>query len=216
MVNRTDRFFFNFLNPATNWLRLFFEDQNFRGFETHSCLLLLLLIRSLLLCCPSWFSVLGARWPAAAAVRQFPSRLLLPWLLTAFLDRLRHLLFGFAYGRPLRPSLPLPLQSVRPHHVHSIPPRKSIHQATLFVEKYHANKELQFLIEDLKAGNLSALQLLEDDGDWDKTQFWAVMKFLQQSARFEEIPEVPIFVLFSFFAFFIDDENSGVSQQIDV
>lgn len=46
------------------------------------------------------------------------------------------------------------------------------------------------MIEDLKAGNLSALQLLADDGDWDKTQFWAVMKFLQQSARFEEIPEV--------------------------
>lgn len=37
---------------------------------------------------------------------------------------------------------------------------------------------------------MSALQLFEDDGDWDKTQFWAVMKFLQQSARFEEIPEV--------------------------
>ncbi|KAJ8444657.1 hypothetical protein Cgig2_023720 [Carnegiea gigantea] len=32
--------------------------------------------------------MLAARWPAAAAVRRFPSRLILPWLLAALLDRL--------------------------------------------------------------------------------------------------------------------------------
>ncbi|KAJ8444050.1 hypothetical protein Cgig2_030907 [Carnegiea gigantea] len=42
-------------------------------------------------------SVLGARWPAAAAVRRFPSRLLLPCLLAALLDRL--LLAFFSLSR---------------------------------------------------------------------------------------------------------------------
>ena len=46
--------------------------------------------------------MLGARWPAAVAVRRFPSRLLLPWLPAALLDRL--LLAFFSLTRAHLPS----------------------------------------------------------------------------------------------------------------
>ncbi|KAJ8422252.1 hypothetical protein Cgig2_003816 [Carnegiea gigantea] len=68
-------------------------------------LVLLLLIRSLLFCCPSRFSVLGARRPAAAGVRRFPSRLLFPWLLAALLDRLLLAFFSLTLAHLLSPAL---------------------------------------------------------------------------------------------------------------
>lgn len=97
------------------------------------------------------------------------------------------------FSKPYKnPKLPLPSHS---HHTNpsltlSLTPRKSIKQTTLFVENYHVTQNIQSLIVKLKRGNLSPLQVLEDDGDWNKTLFWAVVKFLKQNSRFEEISKV--------------------------
>ncbi|KAJ8438387.1 hypothetical protein Cgig2_006305 [Carnegiea gigantea] len=48
---------------------------------------------------------LRARWPAAAAMRRFPSRLLLPWLLAALLDRLLLAFFSLTRAHLLSSAL---------------------------------------------------------------------------------------------------------------
>ncbi|KAL9240085.1 hypothetical protein vseg_014345 [Gypsophila vaccaria] len=90
-----------------------------------------------------------------------------------------------SFSHPKNPSL----ISVNPHF-HPNSPLKSPKKTTKFGESYHFTPQIHSISKGLKGGNLSALQLLKNDGDWSKTKFWDVIEFLQQSNKFHEIVEV--------------------------
>ncbi|RVW64161.1 Pentatricopeptide repeat-containing protein, chloroplastic [Vitis vinifera] len=64
---------------------------------------------------------------------------------------------------------------------------------TLLVETLHENERLGVLIQKLSNKASSPLQLLRDDGDWNKQHFWAVIRFLKDASRSSEI--LPVFHL---------------------
>ncbi|GAB4844048.1 hypothetical protein Ancab_014012 [Ancistrocladus abbreviatus] len=91
----------------------------------------------------------------------------------------------------IKPSAPFPLTKSHASQPHSSnllknsPRRKKLHAETT------GNRRVESLIRKLNENDSkSPLQLLRDDGDWSKDQFWAVIKFLKQRSRFDEIPQV--------------------------
>ncbi|OMO55502.1 hypothetical protein COLO4_35959 [Corchorus olitorius] len=78
----------------------------------------------------------------------------------------------------LRPSPPGPHGSSSKTHT------------TLLVETYHQHRQLRALIEKLEKEDSCPLQMLRDDGDWTKDNFWAVIRFLRRASRFHEILQV--------------------------
>ncbi|KAG4163007.1 hypothetical protein ERO13_D01G146401v2, partial [Gossypium hirsutum] len=66
----------------------------------------------------------------------------------------------------------------------------------LLVETYHQHCRLRALIEKLEKEGSCPMQILGDDGDWTKNDFWAAIKFLRHAFRSNEILQVPFFFLF--------------------
>ncbi|KAK8338188.1 hypothetical protein V6Z12_A09G233600 [Gossypium hirsutum] len=58
---------------------------------------------------------------------------------------------------------------------------------TLLVETYHHHRRLRALIEKLEKEGSCPMQILGDDGDWTKNDFWAAVKFLRHAFRSNEI-----------------------------
>ncbi|KAG4158201.1 hypothetical protein ERO13_D02G105900v2 [Gossypium hirsutum] len=50
---------------------------------------------------------------------------------------------------------------------------------TLLVETYHQHRRLRALIEKLVKEGSCPMQILGDDGDWTKNDFWAAVKFFR-------------------------------------
>ncbi|KAB2014400.1 hypothetical protein ES319_D09G222300v1 [Gossypium barbadense] len=61
---------------------------------------------------------------------------------------------------------------------------------TLLVETYHHHRRLRALIEKLEKEGSCPMQILGDDGDWTKNDFWAAVKFLRHAFRSNEILQV--------------------------
>ncbi|KAJ4955225.1 hypothetical protein NE237_012008 [Protea cynaroides] len=61
---------------------------------------------------------------------------------------------------------------------------------TLLVETFHENQWLKTLLGKLSRKNSNPLQILQDDGDWSKDHFWAVMKFLKETSRSKDALQV--------------------------
>ncbi|XWS09249.1 hypothetical protein CRYUN_Cryun40dG0069800 [Craigia yunnanensis] len=78
----------------------------------------------------------------------------------------------------LRPSPPAPHSSSSKTHT------------TLLVETYHHHRSLKALLERLEKEDSCPLQILRDDGDWTKENFWAVIRFLRHASRSNEILQV--------------------------
>ncbi|KAK8314600.1 hypothetical protein V6Z11_D01G181400 [Gossypium hirsutum] len=57
----------------------------------------------------------------------------------------------------------------------------------LLVETYHQHCRLRALIEKLEKEGSCPMQILGDDGDWTKNDFWAAIKFLRHAFRSNEI-----------------------------
>ncbi|XP_028118672.1 pentatricopeptide repeat-containing protein At4g14190, chloroplastic [Camellia sinensis] len=94
------------------------------------------------------------------------------------------------------PSSPLHLKRNSHHHHHHQTPKhvnprnNSRKQTTPFVDTFHENKDLKTLLEKLKKRGSDPLQILKDDGDWTKDHFWAVLRFLLESSRSKDVPQV--------------------------
>ncbi|KAL4186437.1 hypothetical protein AMTRI_Chr09g33870 [Amborella trichopoda] len=67
-------------------------------------------------------------------------------------------------------------------------PQDSKHRA-LLVQNFFQTQQLLDLIEKIKGG-IDPLKLLRDEGDWNKDQFWAVMKLLKETSRMKEAMQV--------------------------
>ncbi|XP_052489878.1 uncharacterized protein LOC105793990 [Gossypium raimondii] len=63
---------------------------------------------------------------------------------------------------------------------------------TLLVETYHQHRRLRALIEKLEKEGSCPMQILGDDGDWTKNDFWAAVKFLRHAFRSNEILKVEL------------------------
>ncbi|TYG61373.1 hypothetical protein ES288_D07G142800v1 [Gossypium darwinii] len=63
---------------------------------------------------------------------------------------------------------------------------------TLLVETYHQHRRLRALIEKLEKEGSCPMQILGDDGDWTKNDFWAAVKFLRHAFRSNEILQVEL------------------------
>ncbi|KAF8393960.1 hypothetical protein HHK36_020162 [Tetracentron sinense] len=72
----------------------------------------------------------------------------------------------------------------------STPPSNSTKHTTLLLETFHKNQTVKALIEKLHEKDSNPLQILKDEGDWSKDQFWAVIRFLQQTSRSKEVLQV--------------------------
>ena len=86
----------------------------------------------------------------------------------------------------LRPSPPAPHSSSSKTHT------------TLLVETYHHHRRLKALLERLEKDSCP-LQILRDDGDWTKDNFWAVIRFLRHASRSNEILQVRFLFALSLF-----------------
>ncbi|KAK8313836.1 hypothetical protein V6Z12_D01G135900 [Gossypium hirsutum] len=60
----------------------------------------------------------------------------------------------------------------------------------LLVETYHQHRRLMALIEKPENEGSCPMQILGDDGDWTKNDFWATVKFLKHAFRSNEILQV--------------------------
>ncbi|KAM1142689.1 hypothetical protein ACFX2B_031296 [Malus domestica] len=63
----------------------------------------------------------------------------------------------------------------------------STKHTTLLVETFHEHQRLKDLLVKVTTEDCCPLQLLADDGDWTKDQFWAVITFLNNASRSKEI-----------------------------
>ncbi|XP_030533883.1 pentatricopeptide repeat-containing protein At4g14190, chloroplastic isoform X2 [Rhodamnia argentea] len=63
------------------------------------------------------------------------------------------------------------------------------HRAVL-VEAFHEHRRLNSLLQRLSEKGSCPLRMLEDDGDWTRDQFWAVVKSLRHASRSLEILKV--------------------------
>ncbi|KAF2318081.1 hypothetical protein GH714_041421 [Hevea brasiliensis] len=61
---------------------------------------------------------------------------------------------------------------------------------TLLVESYHEHRRLKVLLAKLNKKGSCPLEMLQDDGDWSKEHFWAVIRFLKLSSRSKEVLQV--------------------------
>ncbi|TXG75170.1 hypothetical protein ES332_1Z009800v1 [Gossypium tomentosum] len=55
----------------------------------------------------------------------------------------------------------------------------------LLVETYHQHCRLRALIEKLEKEGSCPMQILGDDGDWTKNDFWAAIKFLRHALQIQ-------------------------------
>ncbi|KAK6914297.1 Pentacotripeptide-repeat region of PRORP [Dillenia turbinata] len=72
----------------------------------------------------------------------------------------------------------------------TIPVENSTKQTTLLVESFHQHQRLDAILDKLRNNNSNPSQLLKDYGDWDKLEFWAVVKFLRQFSCSHQIIQV--------------------------
>ncbi|KAF5744336.1 pentatricopeptide repeat-containing protein [Tripterygium wilfordii] len=78
-------------------------------------------------------------------------------------------------------------------HAPALVPESADHstkQTTLLVEAFHEKQRLKDLLERLNMKDSSPLQILQDEGDWPKEHFWAVIRFLRHASRAKEILQV--------------------------
>ncbi|XP_057988125.1 pentatricopeptide repeat-containing protein At4g14190, chloroplastic isoform X2 [Hevea brasiliensis] len=73
---------------------------------------------------------------------------------------------------------------------HTIPQDNSTKHKTLLVESYHEHRRLKVLLAKLNKKGSCPLEMLQDDGDWSKEHFWAVIRFLKLSSRSKEVLQV--------------------------
>lgn len=66
--------------------------------------------------------------------------------------------------------------------------QKTQNKSSSEARRYNQSLKRASFIENLKERrNLDPLEMLTEDGDWSREQFWDVSKFLRQSARTTEI-----------------------------
>ncbi|KAJ7957279.1 Pentatricopeptide repeat-containing protein [Quillaja saponaria] len=82
------------------------------------------------------------------------------------------------------------ISSVQPSLPVAISDNNSTKHITLLVEAYHEHKRLNTLLEKLEKKDSSPSQILREDGDWCKNHFWAVIRFLKNASRSNEILQV--------------------------
>ncbi|XP_028759560.1 pentatricopeptide repeat-containing protein At4g14190, chloroplastic [Neltuma alba] len=82
------------------------------------------------------------------------------------------------------------LSPVRISRTDTFSQRASLQHKTLLVETYHEHRILKSLLRKLQQQDSSPLRILEEDGDWSKDQFWAVVRFLKHASRSKEILQV--------------------------
>ena len=63
-------------------------------------------------------------------------------------------------------------------------------QTAPLVENFNEHQSLRDLLGRLSNTNSCPLQILSDDGDWTKDQFWAVIRFLTHASRPHQILQV--------------------------
>ncbi|CAH2079256.1 unnamed protein product [Thlaspi arvense] len=63
--------------------------------------------------------------------------------------------------------------------------------SSLLSDSYHHHRFLNSLLRRLELPGSCPLRLFQEDGDWSKDQFWAVIRFLRNSSRPHEI--LPVF-----------------------
>ncbi|KAF4357074.1 pentatricopeptide repeat-containing protein At4g14190, chloroplastic-like [Cannabis sativa] len=66
-------------------------------------------------------------------------------------------------------------------------PNKNTQHTTLLVDTFHEHRILKNLFNKLDKTDSCPLQLLKQDGDWTKQNFWAVVTFLRHHSRSLEI-----------------------------
>ncbi|KDP32571.1 hypothetical protein JCGZ_13121 [Jatropha curcas] len=99
-------------------------------------------------------------------------------------------------GKHSRISIALPAAFVEKSASH-LPAASAIPQdddstkhKTLLMESYHEHQKLKILLAKLNMKGSCPLQILHDDGDWSKDQFWFTIRFLKHSFRSEEVLQV--------------------------
>ena len=75
-----------------------------------------------------------------------------------------------------------------PHHAN--PQDTPSDHTTLLVESFHQHRMLNALREKLQKKGSCPLQILQEDGDWSKDRFWAVVRYLKLSSRSTDILQV--------------------------
>nr|XP_043611038.1 pentatricopeptide repeat-containing protein At4g14190, chloroplastic [Erigeron canadensis] len=77
--------------------------------------------------------------------------------------------------------------STKPHHYKVVPHK----QNTLQIQDFQQNWTLKrTLFEKLKHKDSNPVQILEQDGDWSKDLFWAVVGFLNQTSKSNHVLQV--------------------------
>ena len=103
--------------------------------------------------------------------------------------------YGFLFPVTLKFSNPTkPFSSLRSNSSSSSDPH-----TTLLVETFHDHRGFKTLLKRLTREGSCPLRMLEEDGDWTKDHFWAVVRFLTKASRANEIPQV----LSSFIALYL-------------
>ncbi|XP_043720489.1 pentatricopeptide repeat-containing protein At4g14190, chloroplastic [Telopea speciosissima] len=91
---------------------------------------------------------------------------------------------------PLFPSHSALSTQFKSHAQHTSLQHSTEKHTTLLVETFHENRILKTLFGKLSRMNSNPLQILQDDGDWSKDHFWAVMRFLKETSRSKEALQV--------------------------
>ncbi|KAJ8648830.1 hypothetical protein MRB53_001853 [Persea americana] len=94
-----------------------------------------------------------------------------------------------------------PLKSQAPE---SNPQSISTKHTTQLVETFHQNQKLRTLLQKIQRKGSDPLQLLREEGDWTKEQFWAVMRLLKETSRMQQALQV--------FDFWKSIEKSRISE----
>ncbi|XP_010532713.1 PREDICTED: pentatricopeptide repeat-containing protein At4g14190, chloroplastic [Tarenaya hassleriana] len=107
--------------------------------------------------------------------------------------------FSFSSSKTLNPDI---LRCIPPSSAaEATSPAK---HTTMLVESYHEHRYLSSLLRRLCRRGSCPLRLLQEDGDWSKDHFWAIVRFLHHSSRFHEI--LPVFDAWK------DIERSRISE----
>ncbi|OVA12985.1 Pentatricopeptide repeat [Macleaya cordata] len=84
-----------------------------------------------------------------------------------------------------------PKPYIKPHyHHHETPQKDSTKPKTLLVETLHETRRLRELVNKLNKEDSNPLEILRDEGDWSKDQFWTVTRFLKETSRSKEVLQV--------------------------
>ncbi|KAF8014157.1 hypothetical protein BT93_H0103 [Corymbia citriodora subsp. variegata] len=97
---------------------------------------------------------------------------------------------GGGGGNSSGKKLGSPNTHLQSRHEIETPRCSSTQHRALLVEAFHEHQRLNSLLQRLGEEGSCPLRMLEDDGDWTRDQFWAVVKSLRHASRSHEILKV--------------------------